>query len=121
MKVHLSDDDDSEDIDSVKPTFSGKSSSNEVNANKIIIPLEKNNYVESPELKSLSLHEVAELRERLGNIKVGGLSIPARIEDWSQYGLPDQVMSLLRYLQFHRPTAIQCQVIPASLSGRDLL
>ncbi|OHT02472.1 Pre-mRNA-processing ATP-dependent RNA helicase PRP5 [Tritrichomonas foetus] len=91
------------------------------NSNYSNLPLKKNIYIQSQELEKLSPEEVDELREKLGNISVHGINVCCPIENWGQCGLPSQVMNLINYLNFKKPTAIQCQSIPCILSGRDVI
>lgn len=81
----------------------------------------KNIYCCPNDLKNKSQEEIDKLRFELGNITVNGLNIPCPITSWAHCGLPESVMTRIRHEGFKKPTAIQCQVIPCVLSGRDLI
>ena len=65
--------------------------------------------------------EVAELRKTKGDIKVRGVMCPKPICSWYHCGLPQTVLSVLERKGFKEPFPIQCQAIPAAMSGRDLI
>ena len=65
--------------------------------------------------------EVAEFRKSKGDIKVRGVQCPKPITSWYQCGLPSSVLSGLERKNFKEPFPIQCQSIPAAMSGRDLI
>ena len=82
----------------------------------------KNIYFECPEITELSEQDVEALRVRLGNIKVRGLNPPRPIFSWFHCNLPQRLLTLLtERLNFGTPFPIQCQAIPAILSGRDVI
>lgn len=43
------------------------------------------------------------------------------LQTWAQCGVSKKEMDILRKLGFEKPTPIQCQAIPAIMSGRDLI
>lgn len=88
---------------------------------KELPPLKKNIYIESDEIKGLTQDNISKLRQSLGDIKVHGIDVPCPIKEWSQCGLPEQIMARINYLSFVKPTSIQCQAIPCVLSGRDVI
>lgn len=65
--------------------------------------------------------EVAEFRRNYGDIKVRGLKCPKPIQNWYQCGLPDGVLEVIEKKNFVKPFPIQCQAIPAIMSGRDVI
>lgn len=85
------------------------------------LPYRKNFYVEVPELAKMSATEVEEYRAELEGIKVKGKGCPKPIKTWAQCGVSKKEMDVLKKLQFLKPTPIQCQAIPAIMSGRDLI
>ena len=84
-------------------------------------PIRKNLYIESKELSQFSEKEVAEFRKKNGDIKVRGIQCPKPIRSWYQCGLPNTVTDLLERKKFKQPFPIQCQAIPAVMSGRDVI
>lgn len=85
------------------------------------LPFRKNFYVEVPELAKMIATEVEEYRKELEGIKVKGKGCPKPIKTWAQCGVSKKEMDVLKKLQFQKPTPIQCQAIPAIMSGRDLI
>ena len=88
---------------------------------KQLVPLRKNIYIVPKEISCKDQKEVAEIRKKLGNIVVHGLDVPCPIEHWTECGLPEPVMSLIKLRGFTQPTSVQCQAIPCILSGRDII
>lgn len=84
-------------------------------------PIRKNLYIESKEISKMTDREVAELRKSKGDIKVRGVMCPKPIYSWYHCGLPQTVLSVLERKGFREPFPIQCQAIPAAMSGRDLI
>eukprot|EP00842_Homolaphlyctis_polyrhiza_P006535 jgi/Hompol1/6883/HPOL_000572-RA len=86
------------------------------------IPFRKNFYIEPPELASLTDEEVDQRRLDLDGIKIRGSNCPKPIEKWTQFGMPPGVHeTITRVLKYERPSPIQCQAIPAIISGRDVI
>ena len=81
----------------------------------------KNFYVEVPELAKMTQQEVDAYRTELEDIQVKGKGCPKPIRTWAQCGVSKKEMDILRKLNFEKPTPIQCQAIPAIMSGRDLI
>ena len=83
-------------------------------------PFKKDLYQEHASIVLLSHGEVAELRKSLG-VSVTGSQIPKCVCSFAHLNLPESIMSVIRYLEFSVPTAIQSQAIPCALSGRDVI
>ena len=81
-------------------------------------PFRKNFYIESYEIARMTKEETA-LRAELEGITCRGVAVPKPIRTWAQCGLSNRVMELIRRSGFERPTPIQCQALPAIMSGRD--
>ena len=81
---------------------------------------EKNFYEEHEDMKQLSGSKVYELRKKLG-IQVSGPSPPKPVTSFGHFGFDEQLMKVIRKLEYVQPTAIQSQAIPVALSGRDLI
>lgn len=105
----------------------GKSSSHslgklpEIDHSKIDYePIRKDLYVPIP-----SLEDSPDQISYLQGIKVRGSQvppIPKAILRWSQLGLSNALYDVLtKKMEFLNPTPIQCQAIPAAMSGRDLI
>ena len=77
-------------------------------------------YTPAPEVQRLTEAEVAQKRATVG-IRVGGPDPPAPVERFGQCGLPAQALLALKQRGFTAPTAVQASVLPAALSGRDVL
>lgn len=85
-------------------------------------PFRKQFYKESSELSNLSPEEVDTIRLLLDGIKVRGVDCPKPIQKWSQLGLPTSIMEVISdKLQYEEPSTIQCQALPAIMSGRDVI
>jgi len=65
--------------------------------------------------------EVKEYRKLLENIKVRGKNCPKPVKSFSQCGLNDSILAVLKKLNFITPTPIQAQSIPAIMQGRDTI
>ena len=85
------------------------------------VPINKCLYIETKEVGRMSDREVAEFRKIHGDIKVRGLKCPKPISNWYQCGLPDKVLEVIERKAFAAPFPIQCQSIPAIMSGRDVI
>uniref|UniRef100_T1P965 Probable ATP-dependent RNA helicase DDX46 n=1 Tax=Musca domestica TaxID=7370 RepID=T1P965_MUSDO len=81
----------------------------------------KNFYVEVPELARMTQQEVEKYRADLEGVQVKGKGCPKPIKTWAHCGVSKKEMDILRKLGFDKPTPIQCQAIPAIMSGRDLI
>ncbi|CAI6404260.1 BAF_HP2_G0004260.mRNA.1.CDS.1 [Saccharomyces cerevisiae] len=85
-------------------------------------PFQKNFYIESETVSSMSEMEVEELRLSLDNIKIKGTGCPKPVTKWSQLGLSTDTMVLItEKLHFGSLTPIQSQALPAIMSGRDVI
>lgn len=85
------------------------------------IPINKSLYIETKEISRMTDKEVAEYRKSYGDIKVRGLKCPKPVQNWYQCGLPDSVIEVIERKNFTKPFPIQCQSIPAIMSGRDVI
>lgn len=83
--------------------------------------VQKNFYIEVDELKRMTQNEIAKYRNSLGGIKVKGKDCPKPIKTWAHCGVSSKIMSILKMHKFLNPTPIQCQAIPAIMSGRDVI
>lgn len=81
----------------------------------------KNFYVEVPEISRMTTEEVDAYKTELEGIQVKGKGCPRPIRTWAQCGVSKKEMDTLKKLCFEKPTPIQCQAIPAIMSGRDLI
>ncbi|XP_055378561.1 probable ATP-dependent RNA helicase DDX46 [Condylostylus longicornis] len=82
----------------------------------------KDFYVEVPELARMTNEEVEKHRSELEGIQVKGKGCPKPIKTWAHCGVSKKEMDVLvKKLCFEKPTPIQCQAIPAIMSGRDLI
>lgn len=85
------------------------------------LPFRKNFYVEVPELAKMTAAEVDAYKLELEGIQVKGKGCPKPIKTWAHCGVSKKEMDVLKRLGFEKPTPIQCQAIPAIMSGRDLI
>ncbi|CAK4032076.1 Pre-mRNA-processing ATP-dependent RNA helicase prp5 [Lecanosticta acicola] len=81
----------------------------------------KNFYSESIEVADMTQEDVDTLRVELDNITVRGQNPPKPITKWSQCGFAQQVLDIIKQHKFETPTSIQCQALPAIMSGRDTI
>ncbi|KAF9972301.1 pre-mRNA processing RNA-helicase, partial [Modicella reniformis] len=82
----------------------------------------KDFYMEPPEMVDMTPEEVHSLRLELDGIKIRGADCPKPIRKWTQAGLPPGCMQIIKdKLNYSAPTPIQCQAIPAIMSGRDVI
>jgi len=86
----------------------------------IYAPFNKDFYKEHGTITTLCAEEVSELRKSMG-ISVTGSQIARCVCSFAHLNLPESLMSVIRYHEFTAPTPIQSQVIPCTLSGRDVL
>ena len=84
-------------------------------------PIEKSFYVEPSDLAGMSEEDLADLRLELDGIKVRGVNVPKPAINWSQCGLSQQVLDIIRDLGYEKPSSIQSQAVPAVMSGRDVI
>ncbi|XP_018494863.1 probable ATP-dependent RNA helicase DDX46 [Galendromus occidentalis] len=84
-------------------------------------PFRKDFYIEVPELHQMTAAEVEALRAEMEGITVKGKNVPKPIKTWPQAGVSKKVLDVLKKLNFEKPTPIQCQALPAIMSGRDLI
>lgn len=84
-------------------------------------PFRKNFYCEVPELTKLTAEEVTAYKVLLEGIQVKGKGCPRPIKTWAHCGVSKKEMEVLKKMAFEKPTPIQCQAIPAVMSGRDLI
>ncbi|KAA6382199.1 MAG: putative Pre-mRNA-processing ATP-dependent RNA helicase PRP5 [Streblomastix strix] len=85
------------------------------------MPFEKTFYIESQEISALSQAEVQRRRQELEGIRVKGKNCPCPVTKWEQMGFDMRVQLVLTQLDFITPTPIQAQVLPAIMSGRDVI
>lgn len=85
------------------------------------MPLRKSFYVEVPEISRMTQEEVDLYKEELEGIRVKGKGCPKPIKSWAQCGVTKKELEILKKLGYEKPTPIQCQAIPAIMSGRDLI
>ncbi|XP_055593102.1 probable ATP-dependent RNA helicase DDX46 [Uranotaenia lowii] len=85
------------------------------------LPFRKAFYVEVPEIAKMKPAEVAAYKSELEGITVKGKGCPKPIKTWAHCGVSKKEFDVLRKLGFDKPTPIQCQAIPAIMSGRDLI
>lgn len=80
----------------------------------------RNFYVEHEEIQSLDREKVEELRKKL-EISIMGLDPPKPCISFAHFGFDEGLTKAVIKAGYHQPTPIQCQAIPAALSGRDVL
>lgn len=83
-------------------------------------PFERNFYVEHKDITELSESDCNQLRQKLG-IKVSGLRPPKPVTSFAHFGFDDQLMKVIRKLEYTQPTPIQALAVPTALSGRDII
>lgn len=81
----------------------------------------KDFYVEVPEIAKLTQEEIDKYRSDLEGIQVKGKGCPKPIKTWAHCGVSKKELEVLKKQSFETPTPIQCQAIPAIMSGRDLI
>ncbi|SMR45775.1 unnamed protein product [Zymoseptoria tritici ST99CH_1E4] len=81
---------------------------------------EKSFYKEDPAVAARSQAEVDEFRKK-AQITIQGRDVPKPVETFDEAGFPNYVMSEVKAQGFEKPTAIQSQGWPMSLSGRDVV
>lgn len=85
------------------------------------LPFRKAFYVEVPEIARMTQEEVNQYREELEGIRTRGKNCPKPIKTWAHCGVSKKVFEALKKHNFEKPTPIQCQAIPAIMSGRDTI
>lgn len=50
-----------------------------------------------------------------------GKNCPKPIKEWYHVGLRDKILAILKKHNYEQPTPIQCQALPAIMSGRDVI
>lgn len=85
------------------------------------LPFRKDFYKEVPEIAKMTTEEIDAYKTELEGILVKGKGCPRPIKTWAQCGISKKEMDVLRKMSFNKPTPIQCQAIPAVMSGRDLI
>jgi len=122
MLDYHSGDDDGDDFFAKRKKFEEKKDLKPVDHSIIEYePFRKNFWIEPPEIAALTKEEVVKLRLDLNNIKVRGRKPPRPITDWYQCGLRNLVMAVIKKKDYKQPTPVQCQSIPAIMSGRDVI
>lgn len=81
---------------------------------------DKSFYKEAPTVAARSAAEVEKFR-RDNQIAIKGQDVPKPVESFDEAGFPNYVMSEVKAQGFTKPTAIQSQGWPMSLSGRDVV
>ena len=85
-------------------------------------PFQKNFYLEAPEIRDMSEEDVKKYQEEdLKGVKIHGQNCPKPIKKWAHCGLPEKVMRALNKSGYTKPFPVQCQTIPAIMSGRDVI
>lgn len=116
-----------EEVEDIKDTAANLANKHKKELAKIdhsgvnYLPFRKEFYVEVPELAKLTPAEVNAYKLELEGIQVKGKGCPKPIKTWAHCGVSKKEMDVLRKMAFEKPTPIQCQAIPAIMSGRDLI
>ena len=84
-------------------------------------PIRKDFYTEVEEIKKMSEKEVKKYRRKLDHIKITGKNCPRPIKAFTQCGLNDKILKVLKNKNYTKPTPIQCQAIPALMKGEDVI
>lgn len=84
-------------------------------------PFNKNFYIETETIRRMTDKQVKKLRKKLDHIRVRGKDCPKPITRFTEAGLSDAVLKVLEKANFHTPTPIQAQALPAVMSGRDVI
>ncbi|XP_046916818.2 pre-mRNA processing factor 5 [Dermatophagoides farinae] len=85
------------------------------------VKFRKNFYIEVPEITKMTNEEVDAYKTKMEGIKTKGKGCPRPIKSWAQCGVSKKVLEVLKRNNYEKPTPIQCQAIPAIMSGRDLI
>eukprot|EP00930_Biecheleria_cincta_P000980 TRINITY_DN10215_c1_g1_i1.p1 TRINITY_DN10215_c1_g1~~TRINITY_DN10215_c1_g1_i1.p1 ORF type:complete len:887 (+),score=162.60 TRINITY_DN10215_c1_g1_i1:136-2796(+) len=85
-------------------------------------PVKTEFYELHKDIASLTNEQVAKLREDL-RISATGPAVPTPVASFGHLApsLGRELMAAIRQHDYHKPTAIQAQAIPAALSGRDII
>lgn len=116
-----------EEVEDIKDTAANLANKHKKELAKIdhsgvnYMPFRKNFYVEVPELAKMSSTDVDAYKLELEGIQVKGKGCPKPIKTWAHCGISKKEMDVFKRLGFEKPTPIQCQAIPAIMSGRDLI
>lgn len=116
-----------EEVEDIKDTAANLANKHKKELAKIdhsgvnYLPFRKDFYVEVPELAKMTVEEVDAYKVELEGIQVKGKGCPKPIKTWAHCGVSKKEMDVLKKLGFDKPTPIQCQAIPAIMSGRDLI
>ena len=85
-------------------------------------PFRKNFYTETPRIGKMTDEEVKSYRAiELDGVRIRGKNCPKPVQNWAQTGISVKVLTVLKSMKFEKPTAIQAQVLPAIMSGRDVI
>lgn len=85
-------------------------------------PIKKMLYTEPEEMKKYTEEEITDLRLDLDNIQIEGINCPRPVTKWTQLGLPDSILNILKNdLKYESLTPIQSQTIPAIMMGHDVI
>ena len=86
------------------------------------LPLRKNLYIESPEISKMTDNEIKQIRtEYLEECQIKGKNCPRPVLAWSQCGLSEKILKKLKKCGYNKPFPVQCQTIPAIMSGFDVI
>lgn len=116
-----------EEIEDIKDTAANLANKHKKELAKIdhsgmnYMPFNKDFYREVPELAEMTSSEVDAYKIELEGISVKGKGCPKPIKTWAHCGVKQKIMDVLKRLAFEKPTPIQCQAIPAIMTGRDLI
>jgi len=86
-----------------------------------LVNIQKNFYVEHPEVAAMSEAQVVQAMQQLNANIEGRQPHPKPLVNWGHLSLPADLLSGINAAGFERPTAIQSIGWPAALSGRDLV
>jgi ATP-dependent RNA helicase DDX46/PRP5 len=84
-------------------------------------PFNKEFYVEVAEIAKMEAHEVHQFRCDNEGIRVRGKGCPRPVKSWLQCGISHEMLQVCKRQGYDAPTPIQCQAIPAIMSGRDIM
>ncbi|KAH9319005.1 hypothetical protein KI387_020774 [Taxus chinensis] len=83
-------------------------------------PFNKDFYEENPSISGMSEQDVTAYRQSLG-IKVSGFDVLRPIKKFEDCGFSALLMNAITKQGYENPTPIQCQSLPITLSGRDIV
>ncbi|KAF0701366.1 Aste57867_8147 [Aphanomyces stellatus] len=84
------------------------------------ITFRKKFYIEPAEVTNMPQEEADNLLKEM-EIKIRGKGCPRPIQKWTQTGLSQRLQKLIARQEYAAPFAIQCQALPAIMSGRDVI